>query len=265
MACAGSWPPSRCLRAGKARVNRLAWPVPGNGCRFSYSGMLMGELLTAVQMRAIEEAAIASGEVTGLELMERAGRGVVKAVYEEWPELAKTSHRAVVLCGPGNNGGDGFVVARLLKELGWEVEVFMHGDPAKLPPDAKVNYERWDGLIRDMTPHSLLEISERALREGQEVLPIFDGIFGIGQRAPLDDLLQPVNDFIDLVFGSDTATAGPVFVAIDIPTGYDADTGEQLARRPIPSDMIVTFHRRKPIHTMPHMLDAICTVVDIGL
>ncbi|MCP5075059.1 MAG: bifunctional ADP-dependent NAD(P)H-hydrate dehydratase/NAD(P)H-hydrate epimerase, partial [Rhodobacteraceae bacterium] len=103
----------------------------------------MTELLTAAQMRAIETAAIESGEVTGLELMERAGRGVVEAVFEEWPELAKTSHRAVVLCGPGNNGGDGFVVARLLHDWGWEVEVFLYGDAAKLPPDARVNYVRW--------------------------------------------------------------------------------------------------------------------------
>ena len=94
----------------------------------------MTELLTAAQMRAIEAAAIASGEVTGLELMERAGRGVVEAIFEEWPELAQTSHRAVVLCGPGNNGGDGFVVARLLKQWGWEVEVFLYGDPADNPP-----------------------------------------------------------------------------------------------------------------------------------
>ena len=80
------------------------------------NGDAMTELLTAAQMRAIEAAAIASGEVTGLELMERAGRGVVEAVFEEWPELQATAHRAVVLCGPGNNGGDGFVVARLLEE-----------------------------------------------------------------------------------------------------------------------------------------------------
>jgi len=80
--------------------------------------------------------------------MERAGRGVVEAIFEEWPELKATSHRAVVLCGPGNNGGDGFVVARLLKEWGWEVEVFLYGDPERLPPDARVNYERWVGMGR---------------------------------------------------------------------------------------------------------------------
>jgi ADP-dependent NAD(P)H-hydrate dehydratase / NAD(P)H-hydrate epimerase len=78
--------------------------------------------------------------------MERAGRGVVEAIFEEWPELRATSHRAVVLCGPGNNGGDGFVVARLLKEWGWEVEVFLYGDPERMPPDARVNYERWLGM-----------------------------------------------------------------------------------------------------------------------
>jgi hydroxyethylthiazole kinase-like uncharacterized protein yjeF len=81
----------------------------------------MTELLTAAQMRAIEAEAIASGAVTGLELMERAGAGVVEAIFAEWPALATAPHRAVVLCGPGNNGGDGFVVARLLKEAGWEV------------------------------------------------------------------------------------------------------------------------------------------------
>ncbi|MDP5086431.1 MAG: bifunctional ADP-dependent NAD(P)H-hydrate dehydratase/NAD(P)H-hydrate epimerase, partial [Yoonia sp.] len=123
----------------------------------------MTELLTAAQMRAIEHAAIASGAVTGLELMERAGRGVVEAIFAQWPELApdaglaggqppdprdisaqkKERLRAVVLCGPGNNGGDGFVVARLLKEAGWDVEVFLYGEAERLPPDAKVNYERW--------------------------------------------------------------------------------------------------------------------------
>ena len=100
----------------------------------------MTELLTAAQMRAIEAAAIESGSVTGLELMERAGQGVVDAVMAEWPELAKTSHKAAVLCGPGNNGGDGFVVARLLMEWGWEVKVFLYGEPDKLPCSAALAF-----------------------------------------------------------------------------------------------------------------------------
>jgi len=106
----------------------------------------MTDLLTAAQMRALETAGISAGRVTGLELMERAGRGVLDAVFGEWPDLAAAPHRALVLCGPGNNGGDGFVVARLLKERGWDVAVFLSGDPAKLPPDAGANYRRWAGL-----------------------------------------------------------------------------------------------------------------------
>ncbi|MEL7404704.1 MAG: NAD(P)H-hydrate epimerase, partial [Pseudomonadota bacterium] len=136
----------------------------------------MVELLTAAQMRAIEQAAIESGEVTGLELMERAGRAVVEAIFEEWPELAKTSHRAVVLCGPGNNGGDGFVVARLLKEWGWEVEVFLYGDPEKMPPDAKVNYERW----LELGSTAKLDQTPLALEEYEKYAVIVDAVFGTG-------------------------------------------------------------------------------------
>ena len=83
----------------------------------------MTELLTAAQMRAIEQAAITRGEVTGLELMERAGRGVVEAILEWRPELATAPHKAVLLCGPGNNGGDGFVAARRLRDAGWPVRL----------------------------------------------------------------------------------------------------------------------------------------------
>src|SRR6056297_3072578 len=103
----------------------------------------MAELLTAAEMRAIEKTAIESGEVTGLALMEQAGRGVVDAILEEWPEFANGPHRAVVLCGPGNNGGDGFVIARRLRDKGWSVEVFLFGDAGKLPPDARKNRDLW--------------------------------------------------------------------------------------------------------------------------
>ena len=106
----------------------------------------MTELLTAAQMRAVEQAAIDSGDVTGLDLMERAGAGVVEAIFEWRPELAEGERKAVVLCGPGNNGGDGFVVARLLKQRGWTVDVFLYGDEAKLPPDAAENARRWREL-----------------------------------------------------------------------------------------------------------------------
>src|SRR6056297_4242097 len=138
----------------------------------------MREILTAAQMRAIEKVAIESGAVTGLELMERAGRGVVEAVFEEWPELAQAPHKALVLCGPGNNGGDGFVVARLLQEWGWQVEVFLYGDAEKLPPDAKVNYDRW----RAMGDVAALDAAPRFAQEADLFV---DALFGTGLGRPL--------------------------------------------------------------------------------
>ena len=147
----------------------------------------MVELLTAAQMRAIEIAAIATGEVTGLELMERAGHGVVEAILTEWPELGLTSHRAVVLCGPGNNGGDGFVAARVLKRLGWEVEVFLYGEEEKLPDSARVNCARWRecGELRAIAiddPHSKYD-EEIARVLKADVL--VDALFGTGlTRSP---------------------------------------------------------------------------------
>ena len=184
----------------------------------------MTELLTAAQMRAIEQAAIASGEVTGLELMERAGRGVVEAVFEEWPELRATSHRAVVLCGPGNNGGDGFVVARLLREWGWEVEVFLYGDPSRLPPDARVNYERWlgRGEVRALTENAF---RARHPVHGNAYADIYvDAIFGTGlTRAPEGDLGSLLRHLGG--YGGDSY---PRLVAVDAPSGLCVDSGKML-------------------------------------
>jgi hydroxyethylthiazole kinase-like uncharacterized protein yjeF len=249
----------------------------------------MTELLTAAQMRAIEQAAIASGEVTGLELMERAGRGVVEAIFEEWPELKATSHRAVVLCGPGNNGGDGFVVARLLKEGGWEVEVFLYGDPDKLPPDARVNWER---LPDDVLRHKLsmprpsaaeteaFQVAASHVRDitrspgSDRPSPPFllvDALFGIGLSRPLsgiDDLVwhwDYLTNFRDL---NNTRV-----VAIDIPSGLDADTGNIVRGTNVsgtgvlPADLTVTFHAPKVGHMTapnPKLLGQVI-VADIGL
>ncbi len=240
-------------------------------------GQTMTELLTAAQMRAIEAAAIASGEVTGLELMERAGRGVVEAIFEEWPELAKTSHRAVVLCGPGNNGGDGFVVARLLKDWGWEVEVFLYGTPEGMPADARVNYERW------------VELGEvGALKEGSdETAPgwevgleiadlVIDALFGIGISRPLPKL-PPVRRFMARAFGNNyLGTIDdwlPAVVSIDIPSGVCANSGKHLRTMPVVrnrdcfANLTVTFHSPKFGHCIGEGPSACGKLVvkDIGL
>ncbi|MGR3322968.1 MAG: NAD(P)H-hydrate dehydratase [Pseudooceanicola sp.] len=234
----------------------------------------MSELLTAAQMRAVEQAAIDSGEVTGLELMERAGRGVVEAVFEEWPELAASSHRAVVLCGPGNNGGDGFVVARLLKEWGWEVEVFLYGDPDKLPPDARVNYDRWCGI------GVVVSLSDDNLVDGLNTLYawvfdkspelIVDAFFGTGLTRAVPHV---VADIQQDVFGRLYADGRYArVVAVDAPSGACADSGRWIgvdAPHPedVLSDLTVSFHSEKLGHRLADgpLYCGKVVVKDIGL
>ena len=235
----------------------------------------MTELLTAAQMKSIEAAAIASGEVTGLELMERAGRGVVDAVFAEWPELQAGTFRAVVLCGPGDNGGDGFVVARLLKEWGWEVEVFLYGTPVGMPPDARVNYERWLAMGAVLPLPSAFEASF------QSPDVVVDALFGIGLKRPVSGLGLT---FLDMWEARQSLRPnnrkGIAYIAIDLPSGVCSDSGrtlmsqsfrgisEGVAAAPAAAvDLTVTFHSMK----LGHVLDegprncGKVRVCDIGL
>ena len=197
----------------------------------------MTKLLTAAQMRAVEQAAIDSGHVTGLELMERAGLGVIEAIFEEWPEFAVRGRgtsppdptenldkgkalRALVLCGPGNNGGDGFVVARLLKARGWAVAVYLLGDPARLPPDARINFERWQDL-EEVRPFSDVEAADLSC-----VDLTIDALFGTGLTRPLPDDARRILAY--LTVPPNAQTPRPRLVAIDILSGFDADSGREL-------------------------------------
>lgn len=218
------------------------------------------ELLTAARMRAVEQAAMDSGEVTGLELMTLAGRGVVEAIFEEWPELDEGGRRAVILCGPGNNGGDGFVIASLLLERGWSVDVFHFGDAAKLPPDAAETAREFAAASQ------ILEWDEAAIRRalGRASL-IVDAVFGIGISRPLP---AAVASSLAAAAGAEDAK----IVAVDCPSGLDCDTGRfthpaAAPRNSISADLTVTFHRAKVGH---HLADgpAACgklACADIGL
>ena len=229
----------------------------------------MTELLTAAQMRNLEQSAIDSGEVTGLGLMERAGQGVVDAILEWRPELATTVHRAVVLCGPGNNGGDGFVVARLLKQRGWEVEVYLYGDEAKLPPDAAENARRWQEM-GDVLPwlHET-EVEERFWQADLYV----DALFGIGLTRPYLEgwLSAGLLEFIDNYEG---AKKVPAVVCIDIPSGTCSDSGRCLHDQKylypfqrFMAHLTITFHSPKIAHHLWEDFAEIgdLRIVDLGL
>ncbi|WP_281955159.1 NAD(P)H-hydrate dehydratase [Pseudophaeobacter arcticus] len=253
----------------------------------------MMELLTAAQMRAIEQAAIESGEVTGLELMERAGTGVVEAIFEEWPELEMVGQeggaeggaapdpadpprgilgkmKALVLCGPGNNGGDGFVVARLLRARGCEVEVFFFGEAASLPADARVNFDRWSeiGTVKPLQD----DVFDGWPDETSGVHIVIDALFGTGLARPFlqcRHLSRRMNSCSELARTRDLFPRG---VAVDIPSGLCADSGAWLGDdQPLDfaglANLTVTFHSLKPGHFLADgpasCGKVVCT--DIGL
>jgi NAD(P)H-hydrate epimerase len=196
-------------------------------------------LLTVAEMYAADKAALAGG-VAGEALMEAAGIAVADAV------LALGSPRPVaVLCGPGYNGGDGFVAARHLKAAGWPVRLALLGDRAALKGDAKTNAERWDGGVEPLSP---------AVLEGAAV--VVDALFGAGLARAIDGVAR------DTI----AAIGERVCIAVDVPSGVHGDSGEILGIAPR-AHATVTFFRRKPGHVLLpgriHCGDV--KVVDIGI
>ena len=180
--------------------------------------MLIGtEILTTAQMRAIESATIDSGSVTGLALMERAGAAVAGLIRLRWPRPG----RVTVLCGPGNNGGDGFVIARLLHHAGWTLRVLgMDNEPGA---DAAAMKRQWleIGPIRplDMRSHDDGRpgpgISGASQTTQCDIL--VDALLGTGGSRPL-----PAAWAAHL---AEAAERGTPIVAVDALSGLDLDTG----------------------------------------
>ncbi len=184
----------------------------------------LGALLTAKEMYEADRLAIAGG-VSGITLMETAGAACVSAILERCPQ-----GRAAVLCGPGNNGGDGFVVARLLSEAGWLVRVGLVGAIEGLGGDAALAAERWGGDVSRLDPSIL---------EGADV--VVDGMFGAGLARPISGTLATLVEEIN--------AAGVQVCAIDLPSGISGDGGQVLGVA-VQASFTVTFFRKKPGHVL---------------
>lgn len=182
----------------------------------------MFEILTTDQMYEADRRTI-DGGIAGDVLMENAGRAVYEEIVRHW------SPRSVsVLCGPGNNGGDGFVIARLLREAGWSVRLGLMGDVAALKGDAAHHAARWEGASERLSP---------ALVVGADL--VVDCIFGAGLVRDITD------DIAVLVTTINSSTAS--VVSVDVPSGVDGNTG-MIRGCAIKADLTVTFCRAKPGH-----------------
>ena len=195
-------------------------------------------LLTIEQMTLADRMAVEAG-IPFLELMENAGR----AVADEATRMAPLGGRILVMCGPGNNGGDGFVAARLLRERGYRVEVWLHGDRDRLKGSAAHMAGLWTGGIAD---------------EGDfDVDLIVDAVFGAGLTRPIE---------FGVLTDQFTRICDTPVLSVDVPSGLNGDTGQ--ADGPVVSaTRTVTFFRRKVGHVlMPGR--AFCgeiVVADIGI
>jgi hydroxyethylthiazole kinase-like uncharacterized protein yjeF len=199
----------------------------------------MIELLTTAEMAAADRLAIAA-ETPGIALMENAGRAVADAVVRTPPRLPSP---ICIVAGPGNNGGDGFVCARILAERGYPVRLLLLGDAAKLKGDAATAAGRWPGPVEPAAPDAL---------EGAGL--IVDALFGAGLDRPVEGPARAIIEAIN-------ASGLPV-IAVDLPSGINGTSGAVMGIA-VRASRSVTFFRRKPGHVLlPGRLH--CGPVDVA-
>ncbi len=197
-------------------------------------------LLNVGQMARADRLAVAAG-VPAIELMENAGKAVAREIERRW-----SVRPVIVLCGPGNNGGDGFVTARQLADAGWPVRIALLGTRGKLEAEARHHAARWHGSVEPLS---------QAVLQGASL--VVDALFGAGLSRALDG---PPRETL-----AAAAAKGLPIISIDVPSGLMGDTGEVFGA--VPAALTVTFSRKKPGHLLlpGRSLCGAVVVADIGI
>jgi ADP-dependent NAD(P)H-hydrate dehydratase / NAD(P)H-hydrate epimerase len=201
------------------------------------------EILTVAEINEVDRLAATSGIPTPT-LMENAGRKVANEIAKRWPPC-----KTMVLCGPGNNGGDGYVVARHLAARGYAVEVVTIGDHATLKANAAAMAKEWNGPTRRFDPNKPVHCEL-----------VVDAVFGAGLSRGLEPALSQLFEDIEM--------ADVPIVAVDVPSGIHGDRATFIdGGQPWTASLTVTFFRKKPAHVVhparKHCGEIVC--VDIGI
>ena len=180
------------------------------------------KILSAAEMREVDRLTTARFGIPGLTLMENAGASVAEFIAQRWAKFAQ--RRIVVLCGKGNNGGDGFVVARRLREMGAKPELYLFVAPEEMQGDAATNCKRWQEVSGELR----LVRNSGDLQDVKPVLDsadiIVDALLGTGTRGGVEGLFAEAI----LAVNKRRGPVGSAVVAVDIPSGLVADTGEAM-------------------------------------
>ncbi|MCX8117235.1 MAG: NAD(P)H-hydrate dehydratase [Desulfobacterota bacterium] len=188
------------------------------------------KVATAEQMQELDRKAIETYRIPGILLMENAGRGATEAILDAFPEIQKK--RVVIIAGKGNNGGDGFVIARHLVHRGIAVKVILLADPKSLRGDAETNYTILHRMGGEIYPAPSSKEYQKVRRDVEYADLLVDAIFGTGLDAEVRGYYREVIDHLN-------SQRVPI-VAVDVPSGLNANTGRPLGTA-VRATLTVTF------------------------
>jgi NAD(P)H-hydrate epimerase len=207
------------------------------------------KIVTAAEMREIDRVSSANFGVPSTTLMENAGEAVALFVISRFPAV----HSIGVICGKGNNGGDGFVAARKLHDAGKDVRVLLLADPSELKGDAAEMYKQLSSAIIVRTP---AELDKEPARSVFECKLLIDAILGTGFKPPVTGLYEHAIAKLN--------SNSPPVVAVDIPSGADADAAVQPDGTIAEANAVVTFTAPRPAHVFSELTRGPVLVSPIG-